>query len=389
MPLRATLDGQDVFAGDLDAAAWAVLKSRRAPLLMPCCEARAIMRVSKLGLQHFAHYSRHSVCDWKPETEDHLRAKMEIVMACRAAGWRARPEARADDGAWRADVLAWRETRRGTLRVAFEVQLSAQPRAETEARQSRYAAAQIRGCWLIRPRSPTKYSRRNEHFINPSAHLPAFRLILESDRSLRVAIPRGHSEDIDRVESLSDFVQGLLSRKIRFATHTTNNVGRRIRAVFVATDCWRCGATMHYYYLDTTGDDPDRLSRDGLSRAACGRVVRSHWTGDPLAPDVVAAITDHIREDPSLGIRLGAIKERNSKSIGRALSFGCPDCDALYGWAFLSKKVPTRAQDGTLTLPAVELDLPPSSNRSPDPHWCYPVSELFCEHLPSHIEAQR
>jgi len=60
MPLRATLNGQDLLAGDLDASAWAVLKSQRAALRMPCCGARAIMRVSKLGLRHFAHCSRRS-----------------------------------------------------------------------------------------------------------------------------------------------------------------------------------------------------------------------------------------------------------------------------------------------------------------------------------------
>jgi competence CoiA-like predicted nuclease len=155
MPLRAVLADRDVIASDMAAPEWELLKTQRDELRMSCCGVRAVMRVSKLGLRHFAHYTRDLdgvVCDWKPESEDHLRAKMEIISACRVAGWSVQPEARAEDGEWRADVLAWRNGRHGVVRVAFEVQLSPQSRAETEMRQARYAEAGIRGCWFVRPR---------------------------------------------------------------------------------------------------------------------------------------------------------------------------------------------------------------------------------------------
>lgn len=101
MPLRGTLDGEDIIASDLDDAAWRALRERRTGLRMPCFGTGGIMRVSKLGLKRFAHHRRSTaaiVCDWKRETEDHRRAKREILDACRAAGWEARPEASADDG---------------------------------------------------------------------------------------------------------------------------------------------------------------------------------------------------------------------------------------------------------------------------------------------------
>ena len=84
MPLRAVLGERDVIASDLDAPAWEALKTRRDDLRMPCCSVRAVMGISKLGLRHFAHYTRDLdgvVCDWKPESEDHLRAKTEIIPA--------------------------------------------------------------------------------------------------------------------------------------------------------------------------------------------------------------------------------------------------------------------------------------------------------------------
>jgi hypothetical protein len=390
MPLRALLDGRDVIAPYLDAHAWAAVKARRLALTMPCCASRAIPRVSSRGLRHFAHQHLHAqgvACDWKPETDEHRRAKIEILAACRTAGWEAQPEARAEDEAWRADVLAWHFTSTGSKKsIAFEVQLSPQPLEETEARQSRYAAANVRGCWFIQPRRSTAERwDRDEHFRKPVADLPAFRIHFAADGAPFVAIPTDHAEERDHIEPLQEFVHALLSRRVRFATPTRNTVAQRVRVIFVPIDCWKCRTPGHFYDLDTQHHDADDLGDPAHDRTACGRPLRSEWTPYALRQDVIRAVRTHLRAHPNDQIRLGAIKPRYRKEYDcKELSFGCPECDAIYGPKFLSKMVSAHLKNGVLaSFPFVDLDLPPSGQRSPDPHWCYPTNGPFCDRLTS------
>lgn len=387
MPLRAILEDREIIAPDLDETAWAALKqslgSSLGRLVMPCCGRAAIMRVSTRGLRHFAHKGRMSDgtrCDWAPESEDHLRAKLEILQACRIAGWGAQPEVRAENSTWRADILAWRDTPRGRSRVAFEVQLSPQTRAETEERQARYAAAGIRGCWFLRPRSTTaKFPGRNEHFRNPTAELPAFRLITPAEGGAQVAVPINSREEADRIVPLRSFVQALLTRRVRFATHSIANVSRRVRAVFVTIGCWRCGADAHFYYLDTANATSGELAR-AEERSSCGRLVHSESILGALTPEVVEIVEAHCRQHPDAQIHLGLIKPRHSKVWGHAYrSFGCPRCDTLFGESFLARLVSDYVQTGIpAEFPVITLDLPSSGRRSLDPHWCFPDNGDFC-----------
>ena len=100
------------------------------------------MRTSVLGLQHFYH-APCAPCAWQKESAEHLAAKCEIIRVCTDVGYHAVPEAIGPD--WRADVLA----SRGSHRVVFEVQLSAQSLARTRERQEHYTRDGIRACWLF------------------------------------------------------------------------------------------------------------------------------------------------------------------------------------------------------------------------------------------------
>jgi hypothetical protein len=108
-----------------------------------------------------------------------------------------------------------------------------------------------------------------------------------------VAVPVGIDEETDRLEPIGAFVEALLSRRVRFATHTVSNLPRRVRAVFVPTHCWRCRATGHYYFLDERWARAS-LAAHGPPRTACGRRPWLSWDTEALAPDVVAAIRAYL-----------------------------------------------------------------------------------------------
>ena len=110
MPLRAQLDGTSVNAALLSDTQWQALK-RSQELRMPCCDAPAYRRTSRLGTRHFAH-SPGGYCGAEGEPAEHLAAKAEIVRACIQLGWDALSEFAT--GNWRADVYATR----GRHRVA-------------------------------------------------------------------------------------------------------------------------------------------------------------------------------------------------------------------------------------------------------------------------------
>ncbi len=131
MPLRAIINNEDVLAPFLDDAAWQLFKTRvkneHLDVRLPCCGGIAYLRTSKHGLNHFVHKERDT-CISAPETWQHLKAKREIVLACRSAGYEALTEVSGDG--WRADVLAGK----GNVKIAFEVQWSPQTWEETQER---------------------------------------------------------------------------------------------------------------------------------------------------------------------------------------------------------------------------------------------------------------
>lgn len=90
------------------------------------------MRVSKLGTQHFVHAWRADMCTTAPESAEHLLLKSTILRAVQVAGWNGDVEVCSPDGAGRVDVMATKDS----LRVAFEVQLSAIPFSQLAARQA-------------------------------------------------------------------------------------------------------------------------------------------------------------------------------------------------------------------------------------------------------------
>ena len=116
---------------------------------MPCWGAQGIAKQFASGTRFFAHKARSFTCDWKPESEEHLRYKAMAFDAAMAAGAIAETEVRSNPNGpaeWIADVLVTHEN----IRRVIEIQLAPQSMAETLARTQRYRRAGIDVLWLFR-----------------------------------------------------------------------------------------------------------------------------------------------------------------------------------------------------------------------------------------------
>ncbi len=119
----------------------------RIALRCPECGHGVHARLSRRRLRHFAHDSgRPPDCAWLNESLEHHLLKLELATALRAAGWHADLEIRAQDGTWRADVLA--SSHDGVRRMAFEVQLSPITDDDIAERTARYQHEGIDVCWV-------------------------------------------------------------------------------------------------------------------------------------------------------------------------------------------------------------------------------------------------
>ena len=113
-------------------------------LLMPCCNAPAIPKVSANGYLLCA--SRRCV-HTSEESQWHLAAKILVRSVLEDLGCRASVECRVRVmGRWQADV--WGE--RNGVRLAVEIQRSYQSLRDYRKRQERYREAGVKSLWLLR-----------------------------------------------------------------------------------------------------------------------------------------------------------------------------------------------------------------------------------------------
>ncbi len=376
MPLRAVIDGEDKIAPLLDDAEWEALKlavsRKEKSVLMPCCNAAGRLRVSKLGTKHFYH-SRTAECDWKPETAEHLKAKMEILIACRNAGYTASPEKIGLD--WRADVYA----ERNKASLAFEVQWSKQTLEETQERQNKYKRDGVKGCWFFR-QPPFDY----HYSTHASNDLPMFELLPSQPpgKDLLVSSPVLIYPD-QKPLCLADFVSALLTKKICYRALATTSCNQKMKVVFVTTKCRKCNVPSLMYYVDSS-----YISRCGreMSRGhymTCSYEEDGHYE---FRQEVIAAAQRYVHSYPVLSARLGKIKLRSSKTQNRTyMSFGCPRCDAIFGYNYLYEdEFPNASLNGRYTV-VLETEIAVEQPFSEDqPHWCYPADGNFCEATTNH-----
>ncbi|MFD3334631.1 competence protein CoiA family protein [Streptomyces sp. NPDC058700] len=126
----------------------------RFPLTCPECAWTLHPKLSGPRKRRFFCHDpgRPPSCELSNESWEHHMLKLEMAGAIRAAGWFAALEVPAEDGSWRADVMA--SSADGSRRMAWEAQLSPITVDDIADRTDRYAAEGIRVCWVspdIRP----------------------------------------------------------------------------------------------------------------------------------------------------------------------------------------------------------------------------------------------
>ena len=348
MPLRAFIDSEEVIAPALDDAAWDALRetvaARGATITLPCCGAEGFMRRSALGTAHFAHKRGGQTCETAGETVEHLKAKADIIAACRAAGYHAAPEVAGDD--WRADVLATR----GAARIAFEVQWSFLHLERCEYRQERYARDGVRGCWFFR-KPPPQLARGDD--LRARRELPLFHLLGSADGSFTVRL---HGV----AHPLAAFVVALLGGRVRFCEHATAAPTQTVRAACYPARCARCGRESDVYAVE------------GRYATRCGVTFRADADRDALAfhPDVLAALAAY-RRGAGAHLRVRVAPDANGRSAFQCATCGAALPDAAVREAFTRYA----ARDAVDTF---EARIAVGEKRARYAHWCYPPHGEYC-----------
>jgi len=377
MPIRAIVNNEQVVAPDLTDEEWGQLKvdlkKKVKSLVMHCCGVPGHPRISKLGNKHFAH-NRRGDCDWPTESKEHILAKTEIYIACQQAGIEAIPEFVGPD--WIADVYIPRENRN----IAIEIQWSTQSLEKTLERQERYEKDNVRGIWFFQKvpkdyvstvEAPAGIRLNNEQLIRLQSHndlkkLPLFQLELTEEQEFVVNL-------YGRKIPLKEFVPALINRKMKICRVARSVPKVPIEIVFSPMECWRCGNVQHCYFVEV-----DYHSTCGL-----------RWGGgSAFDPAVINLVRSYQQTDEGKALKIGEIKERNSKTQKRSyMSFGCPECDAIVGNRFLDE---VRAEyvydrDKATAVLKTEIELDDESRVIPYYHACYPDGDAFCDGKSVHL----
>ncbi|MCW5602598.1 competence protein CoiA family protein [Nitrosomonas sp.] len=303
MPIRARLNGEDVFSFNMSESSWNTLKAtyKNHSLLMPCCDSQAIPKVSKLNNYFFAH-SRASSCSYAPETPEHIFLKTLIAKQAASAGWNVvteRPGETPNGEQWIADVFCTK----GMHQLAFEVQWSYQTSDELKRRQNKYISSGVSATWLYR------LKQNKEHYVHYSNDIPheyetpVFGMKYRPD-SKELYVPQFEV-------SINEFVRGMLNGKLKWSPMK----GEKLTAKLIpnSRQCYVCKKT----------------TQEILAVSVCNEagieIAFRNFGGD----DIVKFVMRHVTNQMLASLGVGAIKSRYSEADGQYhLSEGCYHCDA-------------------------------------------------------------
>lgn len=211
---------------------------------------------------------------------------------------------------WSADIVV----NCGTYKVAFNICKSPRNIVETykAMREER-----VCGCWFLLP------TKNSVFFPN---NMPCFKLSEKSD-NIQVFLNSEFDDENFNVIALDSFISSILKGKIRFAQKI---LVKYIEVCFFEMVCWKCHKKSYVYFINRL------LSSDGIS------ISYENLLLDKLEfnPAVVSAIEKYITAHSGQGIRMGQIKPRYSKTVGKSYpSFGCAFCDSIFGDYFVREEM--------------------------------------------------
>ncbi len=360
MPLRAIIENKEVISTFLSKEEWISLrnyiKSNNVDVLISQTFKKGYLRTSKLGLQHFAHKKGEKPENWKPESQQHLLAKSEVLLGCKDAGWDAKSEFSEND--WIADVIAIK----GKIRVAFEIQWSRQSYEKTLERQNKFKNSNVRGCWFIK--NPPKEICDWEKKIIAEKETPIFR-IYETEKGEICIDLYGNKIPIRQ------FVKALLNHKIKYCTHLVSKENQNIEIIFSEIKCWKCKTNQHIYIIQDTLE------------SKCGQQIElqdDDWSNNSFKhnPQIHNIVNNFLKTEKGKSIKIGEIKKRYSNTIKSSyISFGCIKCDSLFGDFYLPNAFAYKFEHKNYLSIFADIELP--KIKEEHPHWCFSESKEFCE----------
>lgn len=360
MPLRAYLDNEEIISIDHTDEEWnelkRKLKSKESVLTLPCCEQEGFLRKSRNGLKHFVHLKSDKKCDWKPESPEHLKAKTEIIEACKVNEWKAIPE--FSETNWIADVLAIQNDKR----IAFEVQWSKQTYETTKFRQELYKKSNVRGCWFFR--TAPKELRNYDYSLIADNEIPAFRIFKDKNSDIIAQLRQTQLP-------LRELVNSLLNRKLKFCNHVRLKPSQEVTIVFFEISCWKCKMPQHCYTVE----------QNLLS--VCNQdfyIMSSMWGSDDIdkSHKVYKSVKRFLNTEKGKILKVGQLKKRYSKTVhGSYLSHGCFYCDAIFGDFYIKTEKMEGQNDSNSIRYTDTIDLGVMTEKGQ--HWCYSENKHFCE----------
>lgn len=360
MPLRAYVDNEEIISIDQTDEEWndlkKRLKSKESSLILPCCKKEGFLRKSSKGLKHFVHSKSDNTCDWKPESPEHLRAKIEIIEACKENGWKAIPEFSGTN--WRADVLAIQNEKK----IAFEVQWSKQTFEETKFRQERYKESNVRGCWFFR--IAPKELRSYDDSLEADNEIPAFKIFKDENSNIIAQLKQTQLP-------LKSLVDSLLKRKLKYCELVRIKPKQEVTIVFFETSCWKCKKPQHCYTVEQS------------LLTVCNQdfyLMGSLWDSDDIdkTPNVYEAVKQYLKSEKGKHLKVGQLKKRYSKTVhDNYLSHGCFYCDAIFGDFYLITEKIEGQNDSNSIRYKGEINL--GEIQEEGKHWCISENGHFCE----------
>jgi competence protein CoiA len=306
LPLRACLNDEVIFAFKYDEDAWHELKAtyKNQALVMPCCESKAIPKISKLNNYFFAH-SKNSECLVPLESAEHIFLKTLIAKTAMSLGWDVITEKHGEtpDGEpWIADVYCTK----GNAKVVFEIQWSAQTLNEFKRRQALFTASGVRAAWLYKIRRNQEYYQTE---IPVERETPAFAIKYRKD-SKDIYVPEFDA-------SVDDFVGGMLQGKLKWFPTPKDIITAKL--ILAQDTCWKCKKSIKSIVGLNFYNNLEEITSLCFTTDGIPKLILKHTTNKDLA-----------------SYDVGAIKNRYSKTAGGSyLSNGCCHCDAIQGDLFI------------------------------------------------------
>ncbi|MGB3513808.1 MAG: competence protein CoiA family protein [Microcoleaceae cyanobacterium] len=325
---------------------------------MPCCEARGYLRTSKHKIKHFVHNKKDG-CNYSSETWQHLLCKTEIARACKAMGYDVKTEASGLD--WRADVLATKQVKNQLVQLAFEVQWSPQSLEETEQRQQKYIRDEIRCCWLFK-KLPTSEARQD---------IPMFQLQFDASKNPTVISD-------NNFYILKNFIAEILSGHFKFSQFYRYKKQQDIKIRFFPVNCWKCRQKHYIYHVHNQSYETVCGCNFNLTDYI---ILTDKVINEPqFLPEIVSKADECLKTEKAKrqNMKMGKIKSRYSTTAGNSYtSFGCPDCDAIFGNHFYFQEI-CNIESEDIQHIDFETTVNISLEKQDTPHWCYSGNRIFC-----------